>query len=204
MDWQQIERMPGAEVVGRDGPIGHLSALGVRPRKHDEVTHLVVRRGFLFYRDVLVPAEKVRGVEGEAIAVDTDLCEVVQYPTFRRQSKGLLPQLLALTTWPLRQTLQVLVRERLDKLQYQTACRFREAQRTLSSQKLYDRGIKPLTELLDLNTATEEQLVALNGIGPALARRIIERRPFRSIDELAEFPEISEHTFHRLRRILKV
>lgn len=42
---------------------------------------------------------------------------------------------------------------------------------------------------IDLNEATEEELQALPGIGPGLARRLLEDRerngPFRSVDEVA-------------------
>ncbi len=37
---------------------------------------------------------------------------------------------------------------------------------------------------LDPNTATSEQLLAVPGIGPAIAKNIIEARPFKSADEL--------------------
>jgi ethanolamine utilization protein EutM len=48
---------------------------------------------------------------------------------------------------------------------------------------------------LDLNSCTAEELDELPGIGPALARRIVEHRqkrgPFGSIGELSEVPGIS-------------
>ena len=56
---------------------------------------------------------------------------------------------------------------------------------------------------LDLNTATFEQLDALPGIGPVLAKRILEARAslqsFRSPEELLEIPGIGPQ---RLAKIL--
>jgi competence protein ComEA len=37
---------------------------------------------------------------------------------------------------------------------------------------------------IDVNSATEGELTALPGIGPATARRIIERRPYRVVEDL--------------------
>nr|WP_325302480.1 helix-hairpin-helix domain-containing protein [uncultured Dysosmobacter sp.] len=49
---------------------------------------------------------------------------------------------------------------------------------------------------LDLNTASAEELTALPGIGPELARRIVEHRetagPFTAVEELLEVPGIGE------------
>ena len=49
---------------------------------------------------------------------------------------------------------------------------------------------------LDINAATEEELQELIGIGPALARAIVDYRaehgPFRSVDELLEVSGIGE------------
>jgi len=38
--------------------------------------------------------------------------------------------------------------------------------------------------LVDINTASLEQLDNLTGIGPALGQRIIDNRPYNSIDDL--------------------
>jgi len=56
---------------------------------------------------------------------------------------------------------------------------------------------------VNVNTATVEELQTLPGIGPALARRIVEHRaargPFRSAEELAKVPGIGPATATRLR-----
>lgn len=56
---------------------------------------------------------------------------------------------------------------------------------------------------LDINLSNEEDLVQLPGIGPTLARRIIEYRtqhgPFRKIDDLLEIKGIGKKTRERIR-----
>lgn len=56
---------------------------------------------------------------------------------------------------------------------------------------------------VSLSTATAEQLDALDGIGPALAQRILEYRAqhggFRSVDELAQVEGIGEKRLAALR-----
>ncbi len=56
--------------------------------------------------------------------------------------------------------------------------------------------------LVSLNRADEEALQALPGVGPALARRIVEARrarPFRSVDDLLEIRGIGPATLERIR-----
>lgn len=57
-------------------------------------------------------------------------------------------------------------------------------------------------ETLDPNHAPVDELVRLSGVGPALARRIVEERerngPFRAVPDLARVPGIGEKTLRRL------
>lgn len=52
---------------------------------------------------------------------------------------------------------------------------------------------------LDINTATSEALLAIPGIGPVLAGRIIAARPFKSADELARVKGIGKVKYLRVR-----
>jgi len=60
--------------------------------------------------------------------------------------------------------------------------------------------------LLDLNSATQAQLEALPGIGPVLARRILETRDqlggFQRLDELLEVPGIGQGRLEKIRRLV--
>lgn len=56
---------------------------------------------------------------------------------------------------------------------------------------------------VSVNRARAEELEAVPGIGPALARRIVAYRPFRTLDELVRVPGIGARTLERLRPYLR-
>ncbi len=57
---------------------------------------------------------------------------------------------------------------------------------------------------LNPNTAARDELMRLPGVGEVLANRIIEARPFTSIDSLSTVPGIGEKTLLKLRPFLKL
>lgn len=64
-----------------------------------------------------------------------------------------------------------------------------------------DRVDRPL---VDLNKATLVQLQTLPGIGPALANRIVENRPYTTVEELTEIRGISVELLERVRSLITV
>ncbi len=52
---------------------------------------------------------------------------------------------------------------------------------------------------IDLNRASEPELRSLDGIGPELARRIIARRPYSRVEDLAQIPGIGTRRALALR-----
>ncbi len=57
---------------------------------------------------------------------------------------------------------------------------------------------------LDLNAATTSELRLLPRVGPVLAERIAEHRPYRDVADLARVPGIGQKTLARLRSWVKV
>ena len=55
------------------------------------------------------------------------------------------------------------------------------------------------TQCVNINTATKEQLITLNGVGPATAEKIIQGRPYTQVDDLLNVSGIGEATLAKFK-----
>jgi competence protein ComEA len=78
----------------------------------------------------------------------------------------------------------------------------------LSQRPIAERLQPPAPTPVDLNRASEEDLQRLPGIGPVLARRIVEHRQaqgtFKVVDELRRVKGIGKKTFERIRAFVVI
>ena len=65
-----------------------------------------------------------------------------------------------------------------------------------------DFGPKSGSLVVNINTATEEELMTVPGIGPARAAQIIAGRPWKSVDELERISGIGPNQVEALRPFL--
>lgn len=202
-----LDAMPGAEVRSPDGQVGTLAMLGVKPQS-DEITHLIVRRGFMFQRELLVPKELVTAVEPEAncIQLSAPLSQILHLPEY--QPAGGWPGLIwGLVTLPARLTFDLALgrwRHRRYEVQDRMIHAARRARtEELRAHKVFDQAVDTLPLELDLNRASAEELTLVRGIGPSLAEQIIAHRPYASLEELSIAVPLSERTLERLAEIAR-
>jgi competence ComEA-like helix-hairpin-helix protein len=60
-------------------------------------------------------------------------------------------------------------------------------------------AISPVLEKIDINTATLEQLDEIVGIGPTLAQRIIDGRPYSLLEDLLNVKGVGEVTLQKIK-----
>lgn len=58
------------------------------------------------------------------------------------------------------------------------------------------------TELMDINSATQEQLATLPGIGDVYSQKIIEGRPYKSKSELVQKKIIPQATYNKIKGMI--
>lgn len=58
------------------------------------------------------------------------------------------------------------------------------------------------TELIDINTASKEQLMTLTGIGDALSAKIIAGRPYKAKNDLVKKNIIPQATYSKISSLI--
>jgi competence protein ComEA len=62
-----------------------------------------------------------------------------------------------------------------------------------------DKPAATKREPVDINTASEDQLKALPGIGEANAKKIVENRPYKRKDELVQKKVVPQGTYDKIK-----
>jgi DNA uptake protein ComE-like DNA-binding protein len=78
---------------------------------------------------------------------------------------------------------------------------FAAGQGKTAEKKAEDKSAKK-TDLIDLNSATKQQLMTLTGIGDAYAQKIIDNRPYHGKDELVSKKIVPQATYDKISALV--
>src|SRR5215470_4747621 len=67
-----------------------------------------------------------------------------------------------------------------------------------TTEKKTTESTKAKAELIDINSATKQQLMTLSGIGDAYAQKIIDNRPYRGKNDLVRKNIIPQATYDKI------
>lgn len=77
-----------------------------------------------------------------------------------------------------------------------------------SSIPIFSTPTRESSRIVNINTATAQELETIPGIGPELAQRIVDYRmangPFSSIEQIMDVPGIGEGTFFKIQNLITV
>ena len=65
-----------------------------------------------------------------------------------------------------------------------------------------DSGVSNVNNLISINTASADELDTLSGIGPVTAKKIIDNRPYASLEELVTKKAVGQSLFDKLKNQL--
>ena len=77
-------------------------------------------------------------------------------------------------------------------------------QRRVEDRKLREAFGTSAGEPIDPNTATVDEIMLLPGVGETLAERIVEGRPYKSVEDLRRVPGIGEKVFAQMKDSLQI